>query len=355
MAPQPSAQSKDRQGAADHTSTLDLAAVTAAGMVECVLLALLLRQLIGYAVFGVFHLCVTLGLVALLAQRRKMQPRDDGTTGQSGGDTTLLALATLGTFCVGPLGAMGALSMSLLAPAGRNATGLLAAWYKRISNSVETDPVTQLCDMVAIGRSVDLHGPLPARFSAVMSHGNLVEKQALLGLIARSFDVEYLPALKIALKSPEPVIRVQAAAVATKVQQALHLRVKSWAERAQEEIGPITALGGVVELRACLDSGLIEAGDSVIAGRTLAILETITHETSREPGFKFQLLRARNNSQQLPATVAYETLLVREGRFKELRNWRRLQRTGHSRLYRLRQLESQHRRRRPARPLEAAA
>ena len=330
---------------------LDLAVLTAAAIAEAVLITLLVRHSLGYLAFIVQHLIVVLALGVRLAAARRV----------AGSDTTMLALATLATFCVGPLGCIGALVAVLIAPIRAGTTPLLSAWYSRIAHSVETDPVTQLCDMVAIGRSVDLGGPPPASFSSVMSNGSLVERQALLGLIARKFDTDYLPALKLALTSPEPVIRVQAAAVATRVQVALGGIVRSWAERcagtapnAAPQVDAIDALGGIVTLEACLASGLIEAADRGTAQVALTTLREGVRAATAVPDFKLRLLAARANPYQLTAFAAYEGLLVAGHRFKELRNWRRLQRAGRLPQYRLRS-SSRRRRMRPAASLEVAA
>ena len=80
-------------------------------------------------------------------------------------------------------------------------------------------PVTKHCDMVAIGRALDLAGRAPPSFSEAIDKGTLLQKQNALGLIARKFHPGYLSALKAALKSDEPVIRVQAAAVAAHVRE----------------------------------------------------------------------------------------------------------------------------------------
>ena len=329
----------------------DVAALLAAALVECVLLALLVRHSIGTAAFVIAHLGVVLALGMLLASRRHAA------------DQTMLAMAALATLSVGPLGALGALCVVLLAPVRSGTTPLLTAWYERIAHSVQTDPVSQLCDMVSIGRSVDLSGPQPASFCAVMSHGSLGERQALLGLIARNFDVEYLPALRLALTSPEPVIRVQAAAVATKVQLALARIVRAWAKRVAPDdsaridstgIDAIDALGGIVELQACLGSGLIEANDRASAERSLARIRADVGKATAAPGFKYTLLAARANPHQLPAISAYDHLMVAERRFRELRNWRRLQRPGRLPQYRLRPSACR-RKSHPAQSLEGVA
>ena len=75
----------------------------------------------------------------------------------------------------------------------------------------------QLCEHVEIGRTIDLAAPPPKSFPAIMATGSLAERQAVLGLIARHFDPAFLPTLRIALASPEPLIRTQAAAIASRL------------------------------------------------------------------------------------------------------------------------------------------
>lgn len=243
-------------------------------------------------------------------------------------DKTLPILAAIAIAAVGPIGALGALVTAMLAPARPRATPLLEAWYRRIAHSVETDPVSQLSDMVTIGRSVSLTGDPPASFARVMTHGSLSDRQALLGQVARRFDVAYLPALKIALTNPEPVIRVQAAAVATKVQHELSRIVSTWDRRTAEAMNATEALAATVELEACLASGLIEAADRTRAEAALHRARAQASSLTGEPRFASRLLSSRTDRHQLVAAAGYERLLVRERRFRELRNWRRLQPAG---------------------------
>ena len=57
---------------------------------------------------------------------------------------------------------------------------------------------------------------------------------------------------------------------------------------------------------------------------------------STSAGLAQHLLASRGDGLQLTATAAYERVLVGERRFRELRNWRRLQRVGRRPGYRLR-------------------
>ena len=133
----------------------------------------------------------------------------------------------------------------------------------RIAFSTKTNPVSRLAETIAIGRTVNLAAPLPSSFMDVIERGSLSERQTVLGLIARRFNVDYLPALHLALRSPEPIIRVQAAAVAAHIRGDLNAKVLS-------------------ELARCLDAA-VQPGDALrVAGRIdLAIASGLVEEAER--------------------------------------------------------------------------
>ncbi|MBL8565929.1 MAG: hypothetical protein JNM89_09445 [Hyphomicrobiaceae bacterium] len=128
----------------------------------------------------------------------------------------LMAVATSG-----PVGAViSALAMTWLRRPSLP-SALLADWYTRISLSTRTDEETRLAERVAAGRVIDTTHGAPSSFVGVMEGGPLDARQRALGLVARSFHPGYLPTLVAALASEEPVVRVQAAAVAAHVRPRL--------------------------------------------------------------------------------------------------------------------------------------
>ena len=173
------------------------------------------------------------------------------------------ALLVLSTAIVGPLGGLGVLAVMLMVRGRRLSSRLLAEWYDRIAFSTKTNPVSRLAETIAIGRTVNLAAPLPSSFMDVIERGSLSERQTVLGLIARRFNVDYLPALHLALRSPEPIIRVQAAAVAAHIRGDLNAKVLS-------------------ELARCLDAA-VQPGDALrVAGRIdLAIASGLVEEAER--------------------------------------------------------------------------
>ena len=178
-------------------------------------------------------------------------------------DASLYVLAMLTTLEGGLAGACGAL-VALIA-LSRNGTPLplLEAWYDRIALAGDIDPVTRLYNEVAMGRSLDTNLEAPPAFEAVMTTGSLADRQAALGLIARKFAPGYAPALRLALVSPEPVIRVQAAAVAVKVRADVKTTLAQLLALDRSESQ--TDADKAVQLRDLIASGLLDDDDAVRA------------------------------------------------------------------------------------------
>lgn len=186
------------------------------------------------------------------------------------GDITARALIVMAIAAAGPVGALCGLFFAQAAQPPAAASPLLDEWYQRISLSAEIDPVTELCDNVASGRTMNLASPTPQSFLTVMASGAIADQQTALGLIARRFHPDYLPALTRALKSSEPVVRVQAAAVVARVRDQLQQRIRariSELEQVPRRPDAATALG---ELAKAVASGLL---DETSRGRAEAILE----------------------------------------------------------------------------------
>jgi hypothetical protein len=233
-------------------------------------------------------------------------------------DLSPQALAVLATLIAGPLGA--ALAAAALASLARERPNrdLLEAWYDRISLAGELDPVTQLYNSVAMGRAVQTTTAMPQRFEVVMTEGSLSDRQAALGLIARKFEPSYAPALRLALVSPEPVIRVQAAAVAVKVRGELKSSIESALARAEAgHLAPAQQAELAYRIAAMAHSGLLEDTDHAQAREAVRhLLGSVTAAIATEPpdaGFDALAEEAR---------TFLETELLRRGAFAAFRSVR---------------------------------
>ncbi len=223
----------------------------------------------------------------------------------------LTLLATLSTGAAGA--ALSVVALVLLWRQRPN-TAMLDEWYDRISQAGDVAPMTALTTKIAMGRSVDTDGALPHSFEQVINRGSLHDQQAALGLIARRFSPEYAPALRAALVSSEPVIRVQAAAVAVKVRgeaaSALSLAIR------QAQVATLSmpiARDLAVRIDALIRSQLLEEFDRSRGEDVLAQL--LDGLVDADP---FQGL-----DNALPTDVAarnvIETHLLRHGRYGEVR------------------------------------
>lgn len=263
-----------------------------------------LRLAEGWLVPG--HLIVMAGMVAWLDHRAQQRR-----------DTRLLMVLALATLVAGPIGA--ALSLLVLPFATRRSydSRLLEAWYGRIGEAVSVDRASRLSADVATGRTLATDAPAPSAFARVIEQGSLTERQAALGLIARKFHPDYAPTLAAALKSGEPVVRVQAAAVAARVRRDLQARVRELLGSVSELAGEgQKAMSAAAELEGAVRSGLLDEGD-----RARAVAASVR---LRKAGA--EALTAANTSRvprERAAALALEDELLASGRFADFRLARR--------------------------------
>ena len=182
---------------------------------EAIIVMLAVTGKVPFALAIQLHFAAAVVLAVILFRGRK--PNEDLTTA---------ALLFLVVLAAGPAGAVA----SLLSRAFVNRAGagpeVLEDWYQRLSSARISDASTDLTDRVVAGRVIDTRAPPPAHFDDVIASGTLAEKQAALGHMARHFHPDFAPALEAALRSPEPVVRVQAAAVVARVRSELKTRIK---------------------------------------------------------------------------------------------------------------------------------
>lgn len=258
------------------------------------------------ATFAIVYLASLLALIALLRSARR-----------AGRDTSAATLGVIAAAVIGPPGAIGAAAVAFADRADPSGNALLDAWYERIALAIEVDRVTQLCDDVGVGRTMNLGDDAPQSFLAVMETGSLAEKQAVLGLVARRFHPDYLAVLKSALRSPEAVVRVQAAAVAAHVRPAIAARFQDCLrELADATASPGTALALLRRVDQLRSSGLLDAADERRAQDIAGRLGDVA--LARVPGVPGAGERGLARADR--ATV--ESLLLARRRFADLRKMR---------------------------------
>jgi hypothetical protein len=294
-----SAAASNGRPTAASAEPLPVPAAAVAFVVEAALLWLLATGRLSALAFFVAHGAV---LAALAAHVRQI-----AASGRNIMAAVILAIAVAAT---GPIGALGSLIGFLMPRRRPTPARLLRDWYQRIALSADVDQITRLCDDVSSGRHVGLDTPPPSSFVAVLERGSLANRQAALGMMARHIKTEYLPALNAALKSTEPLIRVQAAAVATKIRPELRALVdKTVGDVAAGKVRPANALALAADLEACVACGLLDAGDRIRADVTIPRLKALGASSPVLPS---------------GASGPHEAMLLQQGRFRELRVARRI-------------------------------
>lgn len=297
------------------SSSGGVAVVLAAFVVEAALMAGVVLLRLALPVALVLHVLV----VGVLAMRCRFVARN-------GGDAGTPMLQVMAVAIAGPFGALGGLLIDWLSVQGQEHRDRLQRWYERISLSIDTDDVTKLSDRVVVGRTMDLGGPAPQPFARLIEHGSVGEKQAVLGIVARRFHPHYLSALKLALVSDEPVIRVQAAAVAARVRGSLGEEVERLLALLEQKPAAAEMLRLAREIDLCVASGLLEEKQNVRATAAARVARADALErlqAAARPALAGGPVSAGGALGGAEARFVLEDHLLASGRYDEFRRLRR--------------------------------
>ena len=246
-------------------------------------------------------------------------------------DTTLAALMLLLVAVAGPAGAAAALLTLPLAGKAGAGPEVLQAWYTRLAQAGGVGPATAMHDRVAAGRVLRLEAPPPARFLDVIASGTLEERQTALGLMARRFHPDFAPALEAALRSPEPVVRVQAAAVVARVRGDLKIKIRDLLCRNLQTVPARRRLAIAGTLQSLAGCSLVEDSDKArcraAAGNLLADVLISTDAVT-----------AAAATPHDDIALAMEGFLIDSGRLKDLRIARRVRAIAARGSYRVRRV-----------------
>ncbi len=183
--------------------TLSLLVVVSA--VEIVLVAATALGDLSAWQLGVGH-TVAVGCLAVWTVRRRHRQCD----------VRLSAIGTLGVATCGPLGAAGALLAFVVHATGRR--------EEAINSPQEQQASAQQQRISSVPDPDRLHGGV-ASFNDVMTLGTVDEKRAAISLMSARFCQEFTPALKRALRDPDPAVRVQAATAVSRLENQFQQRV----------------------------------------------------------------------------------------------------------------------------------
>lgn len=231
-------------------------------------------------------------------------------------DMTMATVVLLLVTVAGPAGALAALAalpFSGNMPVRRD---ILADWYARLASAGQPTAVNKLHDRIGSGRVQRFESGVPPNYLDVIKRGTLEERQRALGLIAREFHPDYSPVLEAALRSPEPVVRVQAAAVVARVREDLKARVAALTDGTGtlDRSEALKQAGELASISTCplVDPALQERCRIMLCDRLAAALPR-----------DMRVLPPPGRSDRA-ARHAVETFLIAQARFKELRVMRRL-------------------------------
>ncbi|MEQ1648300.1 MAG: hypothetical protein ABL898_06915 [Hyphomicrobiaceae bacterium] len=221
------------------------------------------------------------------------------------------------TAVTGPFGAWSAMLLPWLARRRRDSTNLLEQWYERISNSTATDRLTLRSDHVAIGRAADLGAPSPAAYAELFTSRNIAGQQTALGMIAREFHPDYIPALRLALNSTEPIVRVQAAAVTARVRDKINAYLTDGIAKASASTTThSTAIALIEDVEVCAKSGLVgeseaERARAAASAATLDIMARLDIKHRAGEALHLDAIASRAYEQHLLATRQFDAFRLR--------------------------------------------
>jgi polysaccharide biosynthesis protein PelE len=249
---------------------------------------------------------------------------------RDGEDLTIAALITLVVAASGPAGAAAALAAVTFVKHAGAGPDVLDAWYARLSNASGADLSTVLTDRVLAGRVIDTEAVTPTHFEDVIANGSLSERQAALGLIARHFHTDFTAALEQALRSPEPVVRVQAAAVVARVRADLKTRVKFLLSN-NPVVKPARTLAYAAELARLSQCSLVDRAEAELCRKAAAEKLNAALTGSRAA-------HAASAVADGEAAALIERYLLRESRFADFRSARRIHAVVSGGSYRVRRI-----------------
>lgn len=176
-------------------------------ILECILLFCYLTLLVNLQFLVAFHLLISLCLLlfALNALKKNRDARYP----------FLLFLATLGA---GPFGVGSFLLQSLLYPLFLKFSPSPAEWFEGLFPVQSMAPFAEIFQRIQSGW--DDYSQLfeIVSFKNIFTYGTLSQKQTVLDAIIKDYDPIYAPILLEALSDPHNTVRIQAAAMVSKIE-----------------------------------------------------------------------------------------------------------------------------------------
>lgn len=128
----------------------------------------------------------------------------------------------LSAFGAGPFGEAGFLLQSILRPIFSKFSTPALIWFENLFPLQKQRPFIKIYERVRSGWDYYNARAEVSSFRELFTLGTLAEKQAVLDAIAKDFDPLYAPILKQALSDPLNTVRIQAAAIMSKIDMDFH-------------------------------------------------------------------------------------------------------------------------------------
>lgn len=244
------------------------------------------------------------------------------------GDPTVAELIFLVVLVAGPAGAVASLAALAFVDHAGAGPHVLDAWYARLSRASHADVSREMTDRVVAGRVLRSDAAQPVDFEDVIASGTLAERQAALGLMARRVHTDFAPALQAALRSDEPVVRVQAAAVVARVRADLKTRIKALLAVSDPHASPLT-IADAAELVRLAGCSLVDRADGDKCRKAATEILQVALPTTHD-------VRAVSASATRETAAMVERFLVSSGRHRDFRVARRVHDLVVNRHYRVR-------------------
>lgn len=157
----------------------------------------------------------------------------------------LLLILTIGA---GPFGAGTFILTALL----QSVFGLFATpekiWIEGLFPQSDIKPFEEIIQRIRSRWDDYSHLNEASSFTNLFTFGSLLDKQKVLDVIATDFDPQYAPLLRAALKDSQNAVRIQAAAITTKIDYDFSNAVKKLEKKHEESPHDLTTLLHLAEL-----------------------------------------------------------------------------------------------------------
>jgi len=207
-APEPSADARNSLAGVGALVVMasDIAVSLVTGIASLLVVALVVSDNIGIGEAVILHFGV-LAVPLLFLVYSMLRGRD----------LTVATLLLVGTLVAGPIGAVGSLAVAVAWWFRRPDSVRLREWYDSIAGVVVRADAGRIHDDVTSGRLAADPAASVDRLALVLSGASVAEQQRVVGVIGRQYHGDLRQLLRRALRNRNPMIRAQAAAVASRL------------------------------------------------------------------------------------------------------------------------------------------